>query len=139
MLEYIITDSEISTRIAVKIKTVNSPEFPEMWAEICGYLNDIPVLVAHNAALTSVAPVIHWSYMVWRIQTLLYCSLRAPCRLYNFGCNSLDYLYDQFKIPYGQHHRAGDNAEMCAQLFLRELKDFGLCRLEEMKYYGGKL
>ena len=68
-----------------------------------------------------------------------YCSLRAARKLYNFGCNSLDYLCDQFKIPYGQHHRAGDDAEMCARLFLREIKDFGLCGLEEMKYYGGKL
>ena len=30
--------------------TVNSPEFPEIWAEIAEYLKDIPVLVAHNAA-----------------------------------------------------------------------------------------
>ena len=30
--------------------TANAPGFPEVWAEICGYLKDIPVLVAHNAA-----------------------------------------------------------------------------------------
>lgn len=30
--------------------TVSSPEFPKVWAEICEYLKDCPVLVAHNAA-----------------------------------------------------------------------------------------
>ena len=30
-----------------------------------------------------------------------------------------------FDIPYGTHHRAGDDAEMCARLFLREIKDAG--------------
>lgn len=49
--------------------TVDSPEFPAVWAEICGYLKDIPVLVAHNAALTSVASVIHWSCTVWKSPT----------------------------------------------------------------------
>ena len=67
-----------------------------------------------------------------------YCSLRAARKLYDFGCNSLDYLCDQFKIPYGRHHRAGDDAEMCARLFLTELEDAG-CELEEMGNCGGKL
>ena len=67
-----------------------------------------------------------------------YCSLRAARRLYNFGCNSLDYLCDQFKISYGQHHRAGDDAEMCARLFLKELED-AECILEKMEYCNGKL
>ena len=67
-----------------------------------------------------------------------YCTLRAARKTYSFGCNSLDYLCDQFKIPYGQHHRAGDDAEMCARLFLQELEDAG-CELEEMDYCNGEL
>ena len=46
---------------------------------------------------------------------------------------------DQFKIPYGQHHRAGDDAQMCARLFLRELEDVGWCGWEGMEDCGGKL
>ena len=68
-----------------------------------------------------------------------YCSLRAARKLYDFDRNSLDYLCDRFEIPYGQHHRAGDDAEMCARLFLREIRDAGWCGLEEMGYCSGKL
>ena len=89
--------------------TENSPEFPEVWL-----------------------------YGMEKPDITYYCSLRAARKLYNFGCNSLDYLCDQFKIPCGQHHRAGDDAEMCARLFLRELEYAG-CGLEEMKNCNGKL
>lgn len=31
----------------------------------------------------------------------------------------------------GTHHRAGDDAEMCAKLYLREIRDGKLCNLNE--------
>ena len=78
-------------------------------------------------------------YGIGKPDITYYCSLRAARRLYDFGCNSLDYLCDHFEIPYGQHHRAGDDAEMCARLFLREIKDAGWCELSDMDYCTGKL
>ena len=43
------------------------------------------------------------------------------------------------RLPYGQHHRAGDDAEMCARLFLWELEDVGWCGLEEIDYCSERL
>ncbi len=37
-----------------------------------------------------------------------------------------------------KHHRAGDDEEMCARLFLREIKNAGWCELAELKYCGGR-
>jgi len=120
--------------------TTSSPEFPEVWAEISEYLKDCPVLVAHNAAFDM--GCIRHSLELYELpkpDVDYYCSLRAARHIYDFGCNTLDYLCDQFEIPYGTHHRAGDDAEMCARLFLREIKDAGWVALNEMDYCNGKL
>ena len=120
--------------------TEQSPEFPEVWAEISEYLDECPVLVAHNAAFD--ISCIRSSLELYGLQKpdiTYYCSLRAARKLYDFGCNTLDYLCDKFEIPCGQHHRAGDDAEMCARLFIREVKDAGWPELEEMDFCNGKL
>lgn len=120
--------------------TEQSPEFPEVWAEISEYLDECPVLVAHNAAFD--ISCIRSSLELYGLQKpdiTYYCSLRAARKLYDFGCNTLDYLCDQFEIPCGQHHRAGDDAEMCARLFIREVKDAGWPELEKMDFCNGKL
>ena len=48
--------------------------------------------------------------------------LQIARKIYYSGCNSLDYLCEQLGIEQGTHHRAGDYAEMCAQLYLKELE-----------------
>ena len=120
--------------------TADSPEFPEVWAEIGTYLKACPVLVAHNAAF-DIGCIRHSLelYGLDKPDVTYYCSLRAARRLYDFGCNSLDYLCGQFEIPYARHHRAGDDAEMCARLFLREIRDAARCGLEDMDYCSGIL
>ena len=120
--------------------TEQSPEFPEVWAEISGYLDECPVLVAHNAAfdISCIRSSLEL-YGLPKPDVTYYCSLRAARKLYDFGCNTLDYLCDQFEIPCGQHHRAGDDAEMCARLFIREVKDAGWPELEKMDFCNGKL
>ena len=120
--------------------TEQSPEFPEVWAEISGYLDECPVLVAHNAAfdISCIRSSLEL-YGLPKPDVTYYCSLRAARKLYDFGCNTLDYLCDQFEIPCGQHHRAGDDAEMCARLFIREVKEAGWPELEEMDFCNGKL
>ena len=120
--------------------TEKAPEFPEVWSEILEYLADTPILVAHNAAFD--ISCIRKSLEFYDLETPdidYYCTLRAARHNYDFGCNSLDYLCEQFEIPEGKHHRAGDDAEMCAKLFLKEIEDAGWCELSEMDYCKEKL
>ena len=120
--------------------TIHSPEFPEVWDEICNYLKDCPMLVAHNAAF-DIGCIRHSLelYNLDKPDITYYCSLRTARKIYNFGCNTLDYLCDQFGISCGQHHRAGDDAEMCARPFLKEVTDARMSALEEMESCGGRL
>lgn len=119
--------------------TINSLEFPEIWTQIAEYLKECPVLVAHNAVF-DMSCIRHslGLYNIEKPEVTYYCSLQAARRIYNFGCHTLDYLCDQLDIPYGQHHRAGEDAEMCARLFLREIKDAGCKELRDMKCDGRK-
>lgn len=120
--------------------TENAPEFPEVWEEIAEYLRECPVLVAHNAAfdMGCIRHALEF-YEMAKPEISYYCSLLAARRIYHLDCHSLDYLCDRFEIPYGQHHRAGDDAEMCARLFLKEIKDAGWHRLEEIGDCNGTL
>jgi len=105
--------------------TERSPLFPDVWEEIeRTYLDEFDTFVAHNAAfdrgcLTQAAALyhIHLPSLQW------HCTLQTACKVYDYGCNTLAYLCQQLEIPEGTHHRAGDDAEMCARLFLRELAD----------------
>ena len=105
--------------------TKNAPSFPEVWEYIerC-YLDEFDTLVAHNAPFdrsclecAAAHHHLHLPALNWQ------CSLKTARQIYDFGYNTLDYLCDQLGIPEGKHHRAGDDAEMCARLYLRELED----------------
>ena len=81
-------------------------------------------LVAHNATfdrscLEHSAQLynLHLPELQWQ------CTLKIARQIYNFGCNTLGYLCEQLGIPEGTHHRAGDDAEMCARLYLREMEN----------------
>lgn len=120
--------------------TAHAPEFPDVWTEIMEYLDKVPILVAHNAAfdISCIRKSLEL-YGLEKPEVDYYCSLRAARHIYDFGSNTLDCLCNRLGIPLGKHHRAGDDAEMCARLFLREITDAGWCELKEMSYCNGKL
>lgn len=120
--------------------TAGAHEFPQIWTEIAKHLQNCPVLVAHNAAF-DISCIRHSLelYQLPKPEATYYCSLRAARRIYDFDCNTLDYLCNQFDIPCENHHRAGDDAEMCARLFLRIINDAGCGELKDMNYCNGKL
>jgi len=118
--------------------TADAPDFPQVWAEISEYLQSCPILVAHNAAFD--ISCIRHSLALYGLPTpdvTYYCTLRTAKQLYDFPCNTLNYLCDQFHIPTGTHHRAAADALMCAHLFLQELKD--LPSLSSLPPCTGKL
>ena len=105
--------------------TEEAPSFPEVWREIeAQYLDTFDLLVAHNAPFDrSCLEQTAQFYGITLPELQWDCSLRRARQIYNYGCNSLAYLCRQLSIPEGKHHRAGDDAEMCARLYLREQKD----------------
>ena len=106
--------------------TQNAPSFQEVWEEIERlYLDEFDTLVAHNAPFDRSCLEHSASEFHLQLPILKWCcSLKLAREIYDFGCNSLGYLCEQLNIPEGTHHRAGDDAEMCARLYLRELSDF---------------
>lgn len=120
--------------------THSAPDFPEIWENITEYLEDCPILVAHNASfdMSCIRSSLEL-YGIEKPEITYYCSLRASRHLYDFECNTLDYLCNVFDIPCENHHRAGDDAEMCARLFLRELRDAQRFCLENIDFCKGKL
>lgn len=105
--------------------TEDAPDFPQVWEEIeRKYLDEFNTFVAHNVAFdrsclerSALLYHLHLPSLQW------YCSLQTARRIYDFDCNTLGYLCGQLGIPEGTHHRAGDDAEMCARLWLREMED----------------
>lgn len=106
--------------------TEDAPSFPEVWQEIeCSYLDEFDTFVAHNASFdrsclerSADEYGLHLPDITW------YCSLKLARQIYDFDCNTLENLCQMLNIPEGTHHRAGDDAEMCARLFLKEMEDW---------------
>lgn len=108
--------------------TANAPEFDQVWEEIeRTYLDEIDTLVAHNATFDRSCLHKAAEYYNLHLPPLKWhCTLQTARRVYCFRHNNLGALCVQLGLPEGTHHRAGDDAEMCARLFLRELEDASL-------------
>ena len=113
--------------------TENSPSFPKVWEEIeQSYLDEFNTLVAHNAPFDR--SCLEHSARLYNLhlpELQCQCTLKIARHVYDFECHTLSYLCEQLGIPEGAHHRAGDDAEMCAKLYLREIRDGKLYNLNE--------
>ncbi|MBR6758126.1 MAG: 3'-5' exonuclease [Bacteroidaceae bacterium] len=120
--------------------TKDAPDFPTVWNEILEYIHESSTLVAHNAAFDMGCIRSSLEYHGMKKENIDYfCTFQIARRIYGFKCNKLNALCDHFGIDYDRHHRAGDDARMCAELFLQEIKDTGVTSLEMIDFGRGKL
>ena len=120
--------------------TAHAPEFPTVWSEIMKYIEESPVLVAHNAGFDM--GCIRSSLERYGIRKPIanyFCTLQIARRVYKFDCNKLNALCDRFGIEYEAHHRAGNDARMCAELFMQELRDAGVASMDALTFGRGTL
>ncbi len=114
--------------------TEDSPEFAEAWKEIEPYLNG-QVVIAHNTAfdMYSLKDALDQNGLEYPTFTY-YCSYRISKyvmpELYSY---SLDALSRSLEIPCGTRHRAGDDAELCAKVFIYAINRSNIESLSELE------
>ena len=116
-------DFNISIHGITPEDTFDKPEFSEIWKEVFPLI-DGKVVIAHYAAfdmhvLRDVLDLYELDYP--NINTMCSCTLakRAFPGLISY---SLEPVCDFLDIPLLNHHRAGDDAEACAEIVLKCLK-----------------
>jgi DNA polymerase-3 subunit epsilon len=108
--------------------TENKPSFGQLWGEIRPLIEG-QVLVAHNAVFDMyVLRNVLNSYSIdIPILKKTMCSCIIARRLYPYMCSySLGEICDFLEIKLKTHHRAGDDAAACAELFIMEFMDSGI-------------
>lgn len=96
----------------------NAPTFDELWIEIKPWIED-KTLVAHNAAFDmKVLRSLLQQYDLAVPYTDYFCSVSLSRKVWkNLKSHSLGNLCEFHDIRF-QHHRAGDDAQACAQIVL---------------------
>lgn len=100
--------------------TENCPEFSEIWPEIQRYLSG-QIVISHNTAFDMY--VLRDSFLWNNIpfpNFAFFCSYRTSTKLVK-GCYSysLPHVCKTLGIPFSGHHRAGNDAAACAEIFLK--------------------
>lgn len=116
--------------------TRESPSFPDVWKEVEPYLTD-KVVVAHNAAFDMYALRDAFDeYNMPYPHFIFYCSYRLSSYILNAPCGySLRSLCDFFDITRENEHRAADDAQACALVFMKCLEE---TKLDEMPLLAQK-
>ncbi|RNA62563.1 DNA polymerase III subunit epsilon [Chryseobacterium nematophagum] len=110
----------------------DSPTFEEIWSEIEEMLYGT-LIIAHNASFD--ASVLkgcldHYGIFTPKLQYL--CSIQLAKKSWNYLPKyGLKHLAEYHQIKFN-HHRAGDDAEVCAKISLLALEKLFLTRNEEL-------
>jgi len=102
-----------------------APAFPEVWRDIEPIMNSgIPV--AHNAVfdLGVLRKCLHDYGIIWKQKTEYLCTVQMGRRLLPGMSHRLNVLADYYQIHL-EHHHADSDSQVCAEILLHYIKDFG--------------
>ena len=114
--------------------TKDSPSFKEVWREVLPYLED-QVVVAHNTAFDMYALKYAFEENGMPYPNFKhFCSYRVARYCFKDTYSySLPIICEAMGIPFHSHHRAGADAEACANVFLKSLELSGVTDLDELQ------
>lgn len=113
--------------------TAASPTFAELWPQLRP-LFDNQLLVAHNTTFDMYCLESTFREQKIALPRFRYLDSLRLARWAFPGLENykLDTLCNAFHIHPGHHHRAGDDAKACAELFLRILNHYGEATFDDL-------
>lgn len=111
----------------------DKPNFSDIWEDICPLLQN-NIVIAHNASFDVGALRNTLDHFSIEYPTFDYmCTVKISQKAYpDLESHKLNFMADALGISFNHHH-AGDDAYVCAQLMLRVMKDFKLNTLEDIE------
>ncbi len=112
---------------------INKPTFDKLWKEIYPYLND-RIVVAHNASFDIGALISALNHYHLEFPNFKYlCTVKLSQKAYpELPGHKLNMLAEFLGIDF-DHHHAGDDSYVCAEVLLKILKDFNLDSLSDIE------
>lgn len=116
--------------------TENSPSFEDVWPEISQFLEG-QLVVSHNTAFDMYALRDALDEANLRYPNLKHmCSLRLSRKVFDCEKYGIEPLTRLLNIDMGTHHRAGDDARSCAEIFIKAIEASGLSLDKLQENYG---
>lgn len=112
---------------------INCPRFGDIWEGIRPLLEN-KIIAAHNASFDVGALRATLDLFGIEYPTFDYlCTVKLSQKAYpELPSHKLNFMAEALGIEFN-HHRAGDDAYVCAELLIRIMEDFGLHDLEEIE------